>query len=209
MQPRGAFICFEGIDGVGKTTQCRLLADYLKDSCTLWSFPNRESVTGRAIHAYLSGECIIEQRALHLLFSANRWECSTAIEACLLSGQHVVVDRYCYSGFAYGVAKGFDESWCRACDVGLPKPDVVYELCATVETGLARNAAASKPRESHDSFSFLQNVQAAYDKCYKYESAWVRLNAEASAETVHHAVVEDFNRVLVKAQKMPIYRVYS
>ena len=46
----------------------------------------------------------------------------------LLNGQHVIVDRYCYSGVAYSSAKGLDFEWCKACDQGLLEPDLVVYL---------------------------------------------------------------------------------
>ena len=39
------------------------------------------------------------------------------------AGQHVLIDRYAYSGVAFSAAKaGMDLDWCRGPDRGLPKP---------------------------------------------------------------------------------------
>ena len=79
------FICFEGCDGVGKTTQSinlfNLLKTKYKDNLpVLLTFPDRETLTGKLLNNYLTGkEKISNPRVSHLLFSANRWEKSNQI----------------------------------------------------------------------------------------------------------------------------------
>lgn len=53
------------------------------------------------------------------------------MEELLLSGTHLVLDRYAYSGVAYSAAKniaGMDQKWCASCDTGLIAPDAVIFL---------------------------------------------------------------------------------
>ena len=45
------------------------------EKCLLIRFPNRESITGKQINEYLLGKQKMADEAIHLLFSANRWEC--------------------------------------------------------------------------------------------------------------------------------------
>ena len=76
-QPRGAFIVFEGADRAGKSTQCQMLVDHLTASgvaAELWRFPDRTTAIGKMINAYLTSQADIDDAAVHLLFSANRWE---------------------------------------------------------------------------------------------------------------------------------------
>lgn len=40
----------------------------------------------------------------------------------------MILDRYAYSGAAFSAAKGFDLEWCKNCDRGLPKPDIVFYM---------------------------------------------------------------------------------
>ena len=40
----------------------------------LWSFPDRTTAVGGMIDAYLSSKTDLDDAAIHLLFSANRWE---------------------------------------------------------------------------------------------------------------------------------------
>ena len=71
--------------------------------------------------------------AVHLLFSMNRWESKKQILDAMKAGQHVVCDRYAYSGVAYSAAKGLDFEWCKNADKGLVKPDIVFYLDADAE----------------------------------------------------------------------------
>lgn len=48
----------------------------------------------------------LPDEAIHLLFSANRWERAKNIIQSLENGITVIVDRYCYSGVAFSAAKG-------------------------------------------------------------------------------------------------------
>ncbi|KMS93569.1 hypothetical protein BVRB_030150 [Beta vulgaris subsp. vulgaris] len=131
---RGAFILFEGIDRCGKSTQARCLLDALRSQglqVEIINFPNRTTPIGKIINEYLIGNTDINGQALHLMFSANRWEMKEYIESRLASGTSLIVDRYVYSGIAFSVAKvlhfvyynfpktrlGLDIEWCKASDI--------------------------------------------------------------------------------------------
>ena len=74
---RGAFILFEGVDRCGKTTQAKRLVERLNASgrpAVFMNFPDRTTAIGKQIDAYLANKEEFDDRAVHLLFSANRWE---------------------------------------------------------------------------------------------------------------------------------------
>jgi dTMP kinase len=75
---RGLLIAIEGGDRCGKSTQCSKLIDYLRDvlaqSVHFIKFPERTSAIGRVINEYLQCGNDLSNQAIHLLFSANRWE---------------------------------------------------------------------------------------------------------------------------------------
>ena len=152
---RGAFIVFEGIDRCGKTTQCARLVNKLLAAgiaATAMRFPDRTTATGSIINTYLQSSTDLDDHAIHLLFSANRWENAKQIQNHLLSGTTIVCDRYAYSGVAFSSAKvqalpstsdtkdAYDENnqqqqspllsieWCMTPDRGLPAPDCVLFL---------------------------------------------------------------------------------
>jgi dTMP kinase len=101
----GSLIAIEGIDGVGKNTQAKLLCDYIrrqKGNCGFFSFPRYDTPTGKEIAKYLRGETpnlsLIEKANL---FSNDRLAARTEILEYLESGIDVVCDRYILSNCAY------------------------------------------------------------------------------------------------------------
>ncbi len=81
----------------------------------------------------------MDDRSIHLLFSANRWEKAKDLGEVLAGGTNVVCDRYAYSGVAFTSAKRTTDEegneggslglkWCMGPDVGLPAPDCVIFL---------------------------------------------------------------------------------
>jgi dTMP kinase len=132
--PRGALIVLEGLDRSGKTTQVQRLHSVLSSRgvpAKSIRFPDRATPIGQMINSYLQSGTQLDDHAVHLLFSANRWELAEQIEKDLKEGVTVIVDRYVYSGMVYSAAKGnpsLSLEWARECDVGLPRPDVVIFL---------------------------------------------------------------------------------
>jgi dTMP kinase len=74
---RGALIVLEGLDRSGKSSQCARLLSFLEGTGRAtegWRFPDRDTSVGKMISAYLANESQLDDRTIHLLFSANRWE---------------------------------------------------------------------------------------------------------------------------------------
>ncbi|KAF9666280.1 hypothetical protein SADUNF_Sadunf16G0213200 [Salix dunnii] len=85
-ESRGALIVLEGLDRSGKTSQSSRLLSYLEGlghSTELWRFPDRSTSVGQMISAYLSNKSHLDDRTIHLLFSANRWEKRVTVEVSL------------------------------------------------------------------------------------------------------------------------------
>ena len=153
--PRGTFVVFEGVDRAGKSTQCKLLAEGLRKrgrEATLINFPDRTTGVGQLIDKYLRKEVELDDRAVHLMFSANRWEAAQSIKDLLESGVDVVCDRYAFSGVAFSAAKESidDLDWRKAPDAGLPAPDVVVFLEIPPEKAEARSGFGNERYEVSD-----------------------------------------------------------
>ena len=104
---RGYFIVFEGCDHSGKTTQSKLLSESgIFKNVTTMTFPDRTTLIGSMINNYLQKSTKLNDKAIHLLFSANRWEKESKINELLNNGTTIICDRSSYSGIAYSVAKG-------------------------------------------------------------------------------------------------------
>lgn len=197
MMSRGIFVVFEGPDRSGKTTQTNRLTSFLVENGrrvlngSPCRFPDRTTDIGRLIDLYLKSKAELDDRSLHLLFSANRWEKAADIRRALSNGESVVVDRYAFSGVAYSVAKGLPLEWCKASDVGLPAPDVVIYLDLCAESACHRGNYGS---ERFENLGMQKAVANVYSKLK--EDNWFIVNADANEDTVFAQVIEAVRSVL-------------
>lgn len=155
MVSRGVFVVLEGVDRSGKSTQCKLLVESLRAKgrdAELVRFPERSTPLGAIIDRYLKREIELDDHAVHLLFSANRWELATTLRNMLAQGTDVVCDRYAYSGVAFSAAKDAidDIEWCKAPDKGLPEPDAVLYLVLDRDAAQARQGYGGERYEESD-----------------------------------------------------------
>ncbi|KAK6992083.1 thymidylate kinase [Favolaschia claudopus] len=183
---RGAFIVVEGLDRSGKTTQVATLKSRLEAegiSATILKFPDRTTAIGQMIDSYLRSHSDLDDRAIHLLFSANRWELATSIERMLAAGTTVVCDRYAFSGVAFSSAKGLSLDWCRAPDESLPAPDVTIFLDITPEQAQSRGGYGEERYEKQE---VQRKVRAIFGEisCEFNEETWVTIDAGKEREEV-------------------------
>jgi dTMP kinase len=106
---RGRLIALEGIDGCGKTTQARRLADVLGALCT--AEPGATALGSRLRHLLLDPDLpAVSARAEALLMAADRAEhVDEIVGPALAAGRWVVTDRFSGSTLAYqGHGRGLD-----------------------------------------------------------------------------------------------------
>ncbi|XP_058102197.1 thymidylate kinase isoform X2 [Magnolia sinica] len=159
---RGALIVLEGLDRCGKTSQSSRLLAYLEGkgfAVESWRFPDRTTCVGEMISSYLANKSHLDDRTIHLLFSANRWEKRSLMETKLKSGTTLVVDRYSYSGVAFSAAKGLDIEWCKAPEMGLLAPDLVVYLDIQPEKAAERGGYGG---ERYEQLEFQRKVAQHY-----------------------------------------------
>lgn len=159
---RGCLILIEGLDRSGKSTQVQLLASQL--NAKTFRFPDRSTPVGAIIDRYLVDPTFdLPDEAAHLLFSANRWELEHDIVQTLELGQHVVVDRYIYSGIAYSLAKATlnDQEWLYSPEKGLPKPDLTMFLTIDLAELSSRKGWGE---ERYEKEAFQKKVKECYLK---------------------------------------------
>ena len=141
MVDRGIFICVEGLDGCGKTTQAKLLVRRLKkDYDAIYTAEPSNGKIGKIIkknylHTDKRGSAVVEA----LLFAADRFEhLKSEVLPALDEGKLVVSDRYAYSSLAYQGATGLDLEWIEKINEHAIRPDMALFIDVEPETVIRR-----------------------------------------------------------------------
>jgi dTMP kinase len=162
------FVSFEGIDGSGKSTQARLLAEALRAEgreVVLTREPGGTEA-GEAIRELLLAGGSISPWTETALFAAARAQLvHEVVEPALARGAHVVCDRFLDSSLAYqGIARGLGVETVlelnRLVTGGL-LPDRTILLLLDPATGL-RRSAGEPDRIEREGLAFQARVGDAY-----------------------------------------------
>ena len=191
------------------STQCGKLVEYLVangQKTEALRFPARDTAIGKIIDSYLKNSQELSDQAVHLLFSANRWELNSMIREKLEAGTNLVVDRYAYSGACFTHAKGIDLDWCKAPDTGLPQPDIVLFLDLDIEKSKKRGSFGSERYEKEE---FQKKVRKCFLDFISHDSNWTIIDADASIETVTKNILDKVLPIISKVQTEPIGNLYS
>ncbi|XP_052759345.1 uncharacterized protein LOC113511553 isoform X2 [Galleria mellonella] len=168
------------------------------------NFPARYTEIGRTIHNYLTFKNNISDEAVHLLFSANRWERAQDIIKILEQGTSLIIDRYCFSGVAYSAAKGLDLNWCKSPDIGLPKPDKVFFLTMPLDVAQARQGYGS---ERYEQLEFHTKVAEVFSQLQ--DDTWDVLDASRSIESIQKELFEKTLNIVNNVIDKPLGKVWS
>eukprot|EP01026_Neomeris_dumetosa_P010046 TRINITY_DN13653_c1_g1_i6.p1 TRINITY_DN13653_c1_g1~~TRINITY_DN13653_c1_g1_i6.p1 ORF type:complete len:318 (-),score=27.78 TRINITY_DN13653_c1_g1_i6:172-1125(-) len=194
---RGALIVFEGVDRSGKSTQAKMLVEYLKSqgaSVELWKFPDRTTVIGKMIDSYLKCDSCLDDKVVHLLFATNRWEKKDLMLKKLLGGTTLVVDRYSYSGVAFSAAKNLKSmsmEWCKAPEVGLPCPDMVLFMQLPLKYQAKRKGFGE---ERYENIGFQKKVAECFESLK--DENWFLMDGMESVESIHQKIVVKANKII-------------
>jgi len=183
---RGSFIVIEGLDRSGKSTQAIILKEKLEESLglgkvKLMKFPDRTTPIGKMIDSYLRSQSDLDDRAIHLLFSANRWEAASSIMNDLNDGITIVCDRYAFSGVSFSASKGLPYDWCVAPDVGLPAPDLVLFLDVSPEVAKSRGGYGDERYEKED---LQRRVRETFKRMREGVDNWIEVDAGKTLDEV-------------------------
>ena len=157
------FIVLEGIDGCGKSTQAKLLADWLRSQgkdVLLTAEPTRSAI-GIFLREILAGRTAVDQKTLALLFTADRYEhLAKEVEPALKRNIIVVSERYYHSTVCYQAAQGVPWKWLLDINKFTRKPDYTLLLDVPPKQAVERKIA----REIFEEESFLEKVRDNYLK---------------------------------------------
>lgn len=147
--------------------------------------PDRTTPTGQLINSYLTAaDSDLPAETIHLLFSANRWEALPTLLSSLNAGETLIVDRYVYSGIAFSVAKGLGYDWCKAPDIGLPRPDAVVFLDVKENVQEGRGGFGGERYETSEMQRKVRGVFEQLRMEQAGEEDWVVVDAGGGVEEV-------------------------
>ncbi|MBQ4053817.1 MAG: dTMP kinase [Clostridia bacterium] len=176
---RGKFITFEGCDGCGKSTQLKLLSEYLEKENVPHIF-TREPGGGKISEAIreilLNGKnAEMTDDCEALLYAAARMQhLADRVEPALAEGKLVVCDRYVDSSLAYqAYARGLGVDFVAQINAQALKkyrPDVTIFIDLSPEAAFKRKHGADEnDRLEQAGMAFHQRVYAGYNTLAEQE----------------------------------------
>jgi dTMP kinase len=198
IQGSKGFISLEGIEGSGKSTQVKLLSEYLKIkgyNVLTTEEPGGTKISLKIRDILLAPENHMDPMTELLLYSSSRAQLVREVICPALARNIIVVtDRFFDSTTAYqGYARGIDITILKtlheivASDL---KPFMTFLLDMDVEEGLRRNRGAQKKdRFELETIEFHNRVRKGYLQIAKEEPDRIKvIDASGSAEDIHKKI---------------------
>jgi dTMP kinase len=198
------FLSLDGLDGTGKSTQCRLLGDWLRTQgheVTLCADPGGTAI-GDVVRSLLldhRGDMTLACEAF--LFMASRAQLvAEVIQPALAKGQMVVSDRFLLANIVYqGHAGGLDPEllWAMGrLSTGGLEPDLTLVLDLPVEAAQARRNRPADRMERRG-VEFQERVRTGFlTEARKRPERICVVDASQSVEAVQGQIRQEVTRVL-------------
>lgn len=206
----GRFIVLDGIDGCGKSTQIRHLAQWLPASglmpstarliCTRepGGTPLGQSIRELLLHT--EADQVPSVTAELLLYAADRAQhVDTVIRPALLRGDWVLSDRFAGSTLAYqGYGRGLDRQLITRLEsiatTGL-EPDLTAWLMVPVEVSLQRRHGEKEDRIEAEGRAFLRRVADGFAVLAEQRN-WSQIDAQQSVSKLSQVLEQTLRETL-------------
>lgn len=200
------FITFEGIDGVGKSTQADLLEGWLKErghDVVRTLEPGGTELGQEIRHLLLHRKGAVAPRSEALLYAADRaHHVATKVRPALAEGKVVISDRYFDSSVAYqGAARDLDVTEVRnislwAVNGLLPDLTVLLDLPAA-EAMRRRDRTGTEPdRLESEKVEFFERARQQYLTMAASESRFLLVDASATPDHIQQRIRERVTELL-------------
>jgi dTMP kinase len=194
------FISFEGIEGSGKSTQVKILAEHLRARGHMvieTVEPGATRIGHKIRKLLLEPDNHMDPLAELLLYYADRAQhVREVIYPALLDNSIVITDRFTDSTLAYqGYARGVDMSVINTLNeivVSDMKPSLTIILDLDVEEGLNRNRAARKDdRFEQETIDFHNRVRQGFHQIAREEPERIKvIDGSRNKETVSREIIK-------------------
>ena len=198
---KGLFITFEGADGCGKTTQMKLLTDYLKTKnkdIVITREPGGKGLGEKIREILLNYDGEVSSVCESFLFLADRAQnIDITVMPAVKEGKIVLCDRHIDSTVAYqGYGRGLDIAQINMLNsiaTSNRKPDLTYVFDIDVETSMKR-VGSEKDRMESAGIEFHNRVRQGYLELAKLEPDRIKvIDATKSIDEIHKEVVTVIN----------------
>jgi len=177
------FIALEGIDGSGKSSQARLLAEHLraKGHKVYATFEPTDGHIGRLLRQILKGAVKADNKAIAGLFLADRLDHllneENGLVKKLAEGYTVITDRYYFSSYAYHSVH-MDMDWVIQCNkmcADILRPTINIFIDVPPEVCMQRINANRETPELYETLENLQQVYSKYLEAFQLTQATERI----------------------------------
>lgn len=200
---RGFFITFEGIDGCGKSTQARMLVDFLNDNyhkAILVREPGgttiSEEIRDILLNRHLENIC---DRTEALLMTGSRAQLThEVILPNLNKNKNVIADRYYDSTLAYqGGGRALDMNWLIKLNQFASyelEPNVTFFVDILPEEA-ARRKSQEPDRIERAGIELQVRVRKTYlELARRFKKRFVILDGHSSIEKIHNSIISELKR---------------
>lgn len=193
---------FEGIEGVGKSTQINLLKDYLETngySTEILREPG-STITGESIRSILldSKENLSSESELLLMFAARAQLISEKVNNS--NSDIILFDRFydaslAYQGFGRNLPIDFIQSLITF--INCPEPRLTFLLDISVQDGFERKVNDVKDRIESSGNEFFQKVREGYLKIAKNNQNRIKvIDATQSIDDINKSIIDHVEPLL-------------
>ena len=206
----GRLIVIEGADGSGRSTQIRLLVDWLEASghATTQVGLKRSNLASEELESAKNGN-ILNRTTMSLFYATDfADQLENIIIPSLRAGFIVLADRYIYTLMARDMVRGLDADWVKSLYSITLKPDAVFYLKLTPEKLIQRNFMKNHTLDywesgmdlglSLDMFdSFVQYQQLMAGKFDELRKSWgfTTIDADQSMSELNRELRNNIERV--------------
>ena len=177
-------ISFEGYDGLGKTTQCKLYSKYLKHNSIIhetvkFPFINK-SRNGKYLEEYLNNNFQLPKKHLHSMMAYSFYQ--YMYDHPYHDVKTMLMDRYIHSCMAYGMADGLSYTYMRSLiNKYIPEPDhVIYFMTDKYES--------PRHMKVHEAYLYIAEHS---------NSLWQYINIGSLTANQVHKVIEILMREII------------
>lgn len=208
---KGMYLCVEGIDGSGKTTQVEELAKYFEKKgreVVRTREPRKEGIIGDIVQKVLTGKIKMPSLALQYLFSTDRvLHHEEIITPSLREGKVVISDRCFWSAIVYGILdrEGWNDP--NAAHFLLIAhsvlsmyhqfivPDFTFCLNISLKTAFLRISKKNDRIEIYEDKDKLHRLIKGYDwLSKKFKNEVTVINGNKSVGEVNESIIKEISK---------------